>query len=415
MIGVAHVGAIASASQQRGAGGEPVDGPHRYWRVLFTATQNDYSRVNLSELEFWDRRYARRATGTYSESGAINGAGLAYDGLRQSGGDAGDYWISNTGDRWIKIDAGSPIDLAAVVIWRSELSVPSGVNGDHVSAFDVQYSDDGTSWTTLWSVSGSPLIPVATTPGLFENPFYGGDPAPALDTAITPRHWLRLDGNVYSDAGSTPAVNNDGIAQAENYGSEGTAFAQATGGIRPVFKTGGLNGKPFLRCAAASQQRFADIAVSQPSGAASLTPYCVAAVTDNINVTGFPALIGGVGTNAGKASLYFRSAVNNQLHVGRTEFRFGNVANPQVVVASRASQIDTLARLNNVRYAITSGSSEDANSQSSVNFLWADALDTNGYFDGDLYEFMYLDAAATRDLQIFRIQEYLNGKYGGIY
>src|SRR5690606_4429105 len=160
--------------------------------------------------------------------------------------------------------------------------------------------DDNAIWTTLWSESGSPLIPDLDSPGVFENPYYAGDPGPPeLDAAIAPLHWLRLDGDVYSDAGSTPAVDNDGIAQAANYGSIGTPFAQASVGVRPTFKTGGLNGKPFLRCSAAATQRFENIAITQPSGSLTLNPYCVFAVTNNVDPTNFTALLGSTASFGG--------------------------------------------------------------------------------------------------------------------
>lgn len=413
MIGAAHVGAIAGASQQT-AGGVPGAGPHRYWRVLVTAIEGGYSRVGLSEVEFWDRRYARRATGTYAESGATSVSGGAYNGQHDRGSLSNQYWRSNIGAIWISLDAGSPVDIAAVVIWRANISSPSN-EASHLAGFDVQYSDDGSGWTTLWSESGSPMIPDLDTPGVFQNPHYAGDPGPpAMDTAITPLHWLRGDGGMYSDTGVTPALDNDGVAHAMNYGSDGTAFTQSSAAVRPTFKTGGLNGKPFLRCDFAAAQRFDDIAITQPSGLASLTPYCVFAVTDNVSPTDFPALFGSSASNGGKIGVYFRPSAGEQIHVGHSDLRFGDVVNPQVLVVARQTRTQFFGQQNGALTAIFSSSNEVTTAIAAANLLWNDGLPSDGYFDGDLYELGYIESGLTVPA-MFRLSEYLNAKYGGIY
>ena len=56
---------------------------------------------------------------------------------------------------------------------------------------------------------------------------------------------LEADFGVYSDAGSTPAVNND-LVQQHNSRVGGHIASQATSGLRPVFKTNQLNGYPAI-------------------------------------------------------------------------------------------------------------------------------------------------------------------------
>lgn len=415
MITPAHIGAVVASNQQ--VGGAVPGHAHRYWRMSVTGIEGGDNRVNLAEVEFWDRRYARRMAGTYFESGAQpSTSGYAYNGIRESVTSPPQaYWISNNGPGiWIGVDAGSATELAAVAIWRSNASSLGGSSGNHITAFDVQYSDDDSSWTTLWSESGSPLIPNANMPGLFANPYYTGDPAPALDSAITPLHWLKLDDGIYSDAGSTPAVNNDGIRQATNHGSAGTPFEQATGALRPTFQTGGINGKPFLRCSRAAAQRFADIAIAQPSGFASLNPFCVAAVTDNVDMTSAAALLGSTATNGGKLGTYFRPTANEQIHTGKASCRFGNVENPQVLALARPTYSKFHGLLNGAKTNITPSGNETVDAISNANLLWSDGLSNDGYYDGDLYELMYIDAVIEEPAH-FRISEYLNAKYGGIY
>ena len=388
---------------------------HRYWRLLVTGIEGGDTRVNLAEVEFWDRRYARRMTGTYSESGTTINSGRAYDGVRQIGNLAAGYWVSNStsgGPVWIAVDAGAPVELAAIVIWRSASNALGGANGNHIAAFDAQYSDDGSTWTTLWSESGSPLIADAdmAVPGLFENPYYTGDPAPALDSAITPQHWLKLDDGIYSDAGSTPADNNDGIRQATNHGSDGTAFEQPSSGLRPTFRTGGLNGKPYLRCAYASAQRFADIAITQGTGSTSINRYLVAAVTDNVTLTNSPALIGSTASNGGKVGIYFQSNSGAQVRVAKNQFATGSASNPMVMVAAPTNWNRCVYHLNGVPTVVAETTLITSTAISAANLLWNDGISGDGFFDGDLYELMYINADLD-DLAMFRVSEYLNAKY----
>lgn len=410
MTRLAYHGAIAAAQQLAGPSG---GGAHRYWRVLVTAIEGGASVVGLAELEFWDRRHARRAAGTYSESGATLGAGRAYDGIRQTGSNAASYWLSNTGTIWIAIDAGEgqEFELAAVVIWKGGFS--AGTYG-HVNGFDIQYSDNGTTWTTLWAEAGDPLVSGPDEPGLFENPFYSGDPEPVLDPGLTPLHWLDLAAGAYSDEGSTPAIDNDGIRLLTNHGSDGNDYEQASPGLCPTFKTGGLNGKPFLRCAHANAQRFDDIAITQPSGTTTVSPYIVAAVTDNLDLANSPALLGSTVTSGGKIGVHFRPDADAQIHIYKNNFRFGNVANPQVLVMHVQSFSVMRGWLNGAAQNLSVSGTPASTAITAANLLWNDGLASDGYFDGDLYELLYIPGTYT-DMQLFRVSEYLNGKYGGIY
>lgn len=407
----AYVGAIAASQQSVSAA--PGAGLHRYWRVLVTAIEGGYSRIGIAEIEFWSRRYAQRASGTYSTSGSLANAGAAFNGVRESGANAVVYWISNTGDIWLQVDAGAgnEFDLAAVVIWRAGFT--ASASGSHIAAFDVQYSDDGASWTTLWSESGSPLIASSTRPGVFVNPYFSGDPTPVLDPAIAPQHWYKLDEGAFSDISGTPAIDGAGIRQLTNHGSAATDFSQSVEAVRPTFKTGGLNGKPFLRASYAAQQRFDDIAIAQPSGGFSLNPYLVAAVTDNVNPTNFPALLGATPTYGGKVGFYFRSEAEKQIHLANESFRFGTLGNPQILVLAVTDS--RLAGWQNGAYsALAVSPFFTATEISTANVLWNDGVSGDGYFDGDVYEFMYAPGAYN-EIAAFRVSEYLNARYGGIY
>lgn len=59
--------------------------------------------------------------------------------------------------------------------------------------------------------------------------------------------WVKADANVYSDAGSTPAVNDDPVQQWNDQSGIGYNLSQATSGQRPLLKTNVLNSLPILR------------------------------------------------------------------------------------------------------------------------------------------------------------------------
>jgi hypothetical protein len=63
---------------------------------------------------------------------------------------------------------------------------------------------------------------------------------------ITTALWLDADDSstVFSDAGTTPAVNNDTLQQWNDRSGNSLTAVQATSGARPLYETGQLNGKP---------------------------------------------------------------------------------------------------------------------------------------------------------------------------
>ena len=99
------------------------------------------------------------------------------------------------------------------------------------------------------------------------------------------------DSGVYSDvAGTVPAVNNgDAVALWRNQGNDENAV-QNTAARRPTFKTGGLNGKPYLQCDKTTQQYFEDLPLWE--GTASLDTYsrAIFAVVEDVDVTARPRL-----------------------------------------------------------------------------------------------------------------------------
>lgn len=124
---------------------------HRYWRIYVTASNGTTWHQAGSEMQM--------AT-------ALGGANVCTGGTAISSGDEGSFpasnlfdgsttnfhqWLGSTLPKWVGYDfgAGNAKDIV-------ELRMRS--HSDWVdrmpSAFEFQYSDDGASWTTLWTMNG---------------------------------------------------------------------------------------------------------------------------------------------------------------------------------------------------------------------------------------------------------------------
>lgn len=150
-------GCQATLSQTVVASAGP--GAHRYWRVQYL---NIASTSGLSELRMFDALGVNRTQPNSGEAPAIAGSfvnspnrpWLAFD-----GNTTGTGWISGASadptTRWIGWDFGAtgaqaplgPVEIKTIEIfpsWNSPVSNPED--------FEVQWSDDGISWTTALTV-----------------------------------------------------------------------------------------------------------------------------------------------------------------------------------------------------------------------------------------------------------------------
>jgi hypothetical protein len=123
---------------------------HAYWRVYAVSTWNGYA--SASEVEF-------RATSGGADQ-AVNGhpfaaarqgdnvARLAFD------NDDNTFWAMNPAThKWIAYHFPSPVDVTELR-YRARGDVYGGPEAP--SELRVEYSDDGATWSTHWTVSGIP-------------------------------------------------------------------------------------------------------------------------------------------------------------------------------------------------------------------------------------------------------------------
>lgn len=251
----------------------------------------------------------------------------------------------------------------------------------------------------------------------------GGDPG---DFTWTTNLLYRFaaDLECYSDtAGTVACTDSDTVAVWGNQGSEEDA-QQTTSANRPTFKTGGLNGRPYIECAAASAQFFEDLALPQPSGFTSMNPFTVFVVTDNVTgLSDGPSILGNTDSSThGKGYFRFEDVIDAQIALYKSAIKVGNVANPQMIMAAAGRNADGTTSSPYSRFWIrqnetdvytdpTQGTNQDSSAGATTEFLRCTSLSSNGYFNGRLYEFLYYDGTLD-DTTTFAIEDYLMAKYG---
>jgi hypothetical protein len=233
---------------------------------------------------------------------------------------------------------------------------------------------------------------------------------------------FRSTSDLFSDlAGTMPAHANDPVARWGNQGSSEDAV-QTTAARRPILRSGGLNGLPYLECEHALQQFFEDLAFSQPSSTSNINPFTVFVVTDVVSPDDFYAILGSPATNGGKVALYFRPQAGQQIHFVKSQVRVGDVANPQIIMATVGRNAAGTTSSPHTRLWVRQNGANlwDADSQTSsltstaitsTQFLRNSGLSNNGHLDGRLYEFLLYEGTLDNDTT-FAVEGFLASKYG---
>ena len=233
---------------------------------------------------------------------------------------------------------------------------------------------------------------------------------------------FRSTSGVFSDtAGTISAGNGDPVGRWGNQGSREDA-QQNTAARRPLLRTGGLNGRPYLACDQSQQQFFEDLAFTQPSGFTAIDPFTVFLVSDAVVPASYPAVLGATAANGGKVGFYFRPPAGEQIHFVKSQVRVGTVANPQILMTTigrnAAGTTSTPAarlwlRQNgvNIFEAVSQASNLPSTAIAATQFLRSSGIaDPAGYFHGHLYELLLYDGTLD-DATTFAIESFLGAKY----
>lgn len=137
-----------------GTSGPPGD-PHEFWRINITNNQGDANFTQLFEVELYeDYDHEDVTTGattnqsSFFASGTLNAAKT----IDRTSWDDGSLWVTASGSAepsWVSYQLTSPKNISEVMLRQ-----PTANRTRAPESFDVQFSDDGSAWTTKWSVSG---------------------------------------------------------------------------------------------------------------------------------------------------------------------------------------------------------------------------------------------------------------------
>lgn len=139
--------------------GPPPATPHRYWRVLVTTTGSGLPV--LAEIGFMTT--IGGSTVTTGGTAIADSTFGSFSAAQAFDGNAATDWATGSGGAgvgYIGYDFGSGNDQSIVEMY---MQASATFTGQAPSAFDVQWSDTGTSWTTLLSATAA-----SWTPGLIQ-------------------------------------------------------------------------------------------------------------------------------------------------------------------------------------------------------------------------------------------------------
>lgn len=123
-----------------------------YWRLYVSAIGNGSTLVNVAELKFYDASNTQIATtsGSATASSSFTGSANAMA-PNAFDGNVSSVWSSFSGaPQWVGCQFTSPVDVASFSI---TCGTGSQINNSPID-FQLQYSDDGSTWTTLYSYLG---------------------------------------------------------------------------------------------------------------------------------------------------------------------------------------------------------------------------------------------------------------------
>jgi hypothetical protein len=191
--------------------GAPTTISARYWSINISAKVG--AEAGVSELEFAQLGGTKIAGGTASATSTTGGfpASNAIDGSTSTA------WVAGSGSlpQRLSVDFGSAVDVNVVRVKGRSSSV-------YPTTFTVDYSSDGSTWTTAWTVTGADDSTYTDTPLPYPNPTATGGLKPL---------W-RI--NVTATESGTLAVN-----EVEMRGS--VSGADLTGSGRPWCQTVGFS------------------------------------------------------------------------------------------------------------------------------------------------------------------------------
>lgn len=234
--------------------------------------------------------------------------------------------------------------------------------------------------------------------------------------------WYKADAGVYSDAGTTPAVNDDPVQQWNDQSGHGYHLKQATSGNRPVFKSAGFNGsyKTLQFTAASARYMITDTS-------------SVAIGTGNLSSGAFVGQMSGSTNNWGRAFSYAAPTGNDEdggglIWAGRSNninslsaFRFTECGIQAISLNTPLRWLTIADGVNTTTYLNDGSGSGTANNQSFGNngCLQVGTAITNqatngAYWDGMISE-VIITTSPLNSAERANLQAYFKAKWGLVF
>lgn len=242
-------------------------------------------------------------------------------------------------------------------------------------------------------------------------------PLPTLPFPDKIKLWFAADRNAYTDTVDlVPAMEGDKVQTWRNLVA-GEDAIQTTSANRPIFRTGGLNGKSYIECKRADQQFFQDLtSIPIPAGISDpeiggFTTFCVVENVDNTG-TKFPTIFGATSSTLGKALFFFSPQANRQIWWFKDQTARGNLLpGANMVAVGKAPGTNGFFRysLNRNFLAFEENTNSSSIGIPNRQFLRNTGF-AEGYFDGRLYELIHFNAFLSQS-EIAQVEAYLSAKY----
>lgn len=125
---------------------------HRYWRMNI-AENFGAPYCSVAELEFRESLGGSDATGSGTASASSSGNSTTPAGAFDNNSSVGWQWAAFAGSGWLAYDFGvgvsKDITQVALTMWPF-------IGDGAPKTWSLQYSDDGSSWTTSFTITNDP-------------------------------------------------------------------------------------------------------------------------------------------------------------------------------------------------------------------------------------------------------------------
>lgn len=127
-------------------------GTHSYWRIRITANvSSNYSSISEIQFRATPGGADQASGGTASASGSY---ASGYEASKAFDDSNSTQWASNAAlPSWISYQFPSPVAVQEVAIISTGAAYGDPGRSEAPKTFTIQYSDDGTAWTTAASPS----------------------------------------------------------------------------------------------------------------------------------------------------------------------------------------------------------------------------------------------------------------------